>query len=305
MTDLDTSILDIRNENPPTIKWIESLILIRASSPAPYLMTMRLPTKKEVVHRAMWNTLDGSEVEAHSIPEKKVVLLYCTSKKLTNNNAVASAICQKPIFGSVAFLKFESDTDYASLEIAEFEQYFPEYLPSLDEIDELDNGKSRAEIISEFENDERWGEIICRLQFLRNKEGSNCSTIEIVRRVNEQAFAKFVLPELLQFEPRYWGTLDWDEYQKRYQRLTPFYITSLNSSLGKFSGGSLVDGTFHYRSAAYCIRVPSFDCPEAKLWAKIADSDISRRRAIELQEEIAQRLRMDQPLAPYRAKSQE
>lgn len=298
MTELDISILEAQRENLPCMNWVRNFVMLDADDPAPSLTSCNFAAQKEVIRRGLWSYLGHCETLADEIPGKDTAMLHCNNQAF-KANPVASAILGKPVFGRVALFKVKSEAEYDSLAMHEYETLFPEHLPSLDDLDKVKSGRKRSEIIAEFEAKEEFGQIIERVQFMRNKEGSNCSAVQIVRQVTKEAFEQLILPQMKLSDPTYWADLDWDEYQRVYQRLGSLYVATLNESLGQFDLFHLTNVTDVPYTAAYRLKVPSLDCPEAKLWAKIADSDVSRKRAIELQRQMAKRLKMDQPLALF------
>ncbi len=231
-----------------------------------------------------------------TIPNCDVVLFCTTSKKMTDVNKVASAICGQTVYGSAALIRCVSPNEYASFDIVGYETQFPDHLATLEELGALANGRSREETIAEFEAKEELGRIVRRVQFMRNKEGGNCSTVQIVREITETAFTLHVKPDLVKRDPLYYESLDWEEYKTRFMKLWPHYTMTLNINTGKFSDSYPSGVTPSFTSVGYYIYVTSFESEEAKLWSRIADSDVSRVRAMNLKAEIAKRSGLDQDL---------
>jgi hypothetical protein len=297
---LDVSVLQIRNENPPMTKWIGTYVQLRPCDSIPSLMQgIRWTPEREVIRNAMWGLLDSCEVVSSDVPGKDLVMMHSKSTNLMPNKT-ATTILGIPVFGTVALFKRKSDIECDDFQIRDYEALFPELLPSLDDLAEVANELERDKIIAEFEGNTALGEIVRRTQFMRNKEGAQInSTIEIIRVVTKEAFERLIMPRMLASDPVYWGEFNWKEYRQSYQRAYPYYTAVFNSILGRFDMFSLSHEYEGVLGAAYRLRVPSFDCPEARLWARIADSDVSRKRAIELKRQLGKRLKMDQPLVPY------
>lgn len=187
------------------------------------------------------------------------------------------------------------DYELEDLTIEEYEQSFPN--SSFEEIMQSNLEEEAFNIVGvDFENNKDYGDIVERQQWMRNKEGSqNIGNRVLVRKVTEKAFNDCILPGLQATGPMY-RYFSYEKYLTNDAFEYPFYTSTYSMARKCWITHELQGrGPCFYRSYSYFIRVHSFESEEAKTWGKVADSNVSRERAIKWQKEIETKLGLLQP----------
>ena len=211
-------------------------------------------------------------------------------------NEMATKLAGKDIQGTAVIVKKHPNVEdrFTECYLTDFDKHYDSQFPTLEQIKE-----SKENILTQCKlDDPEYGEVVAYYQFLCNREaGQIIGCRQVVRKVTQKAFEAFILPKLQQ-----WGTdyvdYDYETYLESDAETYPYYkvfifgteSTPLQCKLAHTISADICCGGSHCG-----IRVPSFDCVQARVWGKIKDKDVSRKTALRWQQQIGKELNLPQP----------
>jgi hypothetical protein len=301
---LETTLLTIKSENPSVLARLSMITVLDTISETPSNCNISCDADVAAVTEYIKLLFNHVSYSTLVLKQDKNISIYFMNTKTNGLNKIASKLFETEIYGR-AFVLCKSPINpnlFIDFSIENFEKVFPqsveittlETLESLVLNPSIIRWEKRSDDMKKYEEDTSFGEIVAKIQFMKNREGGQKEgTKTMVRRITEKAFNQMILPNIKSMGTAYYSSYTYEKYLTYDKEAFPFYQVIFNSYLGQWVRPAFAQlGNFD--SSCYRILVPSFDHRISILWGQLADSDVSRDRSILLQKEIEKELSLPQ-----------